>query len=73
MFEIIDRLAIDLRRSRGSMSASGWLHRLRSGSNWNTGVANFQSDLETLFITFEDGNRNRADLVSQRGETELSI
>ena len=24
------------------------------GSNWNTGVANFQSDLETLFITFDD-------------------
>lgn len=24
------------------------------GSNWLTGVANFQSDLETLFITFDD-------------------
>ena len=24
------------------------------GNNWNTGVTNFQSDLETLFITFND-------------------
>src|SRR5207302_3037683 len=24
------------------------------GSDWNTGVANFQSDLETLFVTFAD-------------------
>ena len=24
------------------------------GSNWKTGVANFQSDLETLFVTFND-------------------
>src|SRR6266852_6526454 len=24
------------------------------GSDWNTGVANFQSDLETLFVTFDD-------------------
>src|SRR5207244_4549482 len=24
------------------------------GSNWKTGVANFQSDLETLFIQFDD-------------------
>ncbi|MEY2537283.1 MAG: hypothetical protein QOG67_1023 [Verrucomicrobiota bacterium] len=24
------------------------------GSNWNTGVANIQSDLETLFVTFDD-------------------
>jgi hypothetical protein len=25
------------------------------GNNWNTGVTNFQSDLETLFITFQNG------------------
>jgi hypothetical protein len=25
------------------------------GNNWNTGVTNFQSDLETLFVTFANG------------------
>ncbi len=24
------------------------------GANWNTGIINFQSDLETLFVTFDD-------------------
>ncbi|MBD0373276.1 MAG: VCBS repeat-containing protein [Pyrinomonadaceae bacterium] len=28
------------------------------GNNWKTGVTNFQSDLQTLFITFNDSNPN---------------
>src|SRR5437588_381370 len=47
------------------------------GSNWNTGVANFQSDLETLFIQFDDScatlTNPKATWVNRRAPTSQFI
>ena len=46
------------------------------GSNWATGVANFQSDLETLFITFDDSCSPltpKASWVNRRAPTSVFI
>jgi PKD repeat protein len=46
------------------------------GSNWATGVANFQSDLETLFITFDDScslTNPKASWVNRRAPTSVFI
>jgi len=46
------------------------------GSNWATGVANFQSDLETLFITFDDSCsllNPKASWVNRRAPTSAFI
>jgi len=46
------------------------------GSNWATGVANFQSDLETLFITFDDSCsllNPKASWVNRRAPTSVFI
>jgi hypothetical protein len=46
------------------------------GSNWNTGVANFQSDLETLFITFDDScslANPKATWVNRRAPSSVVI
>jgi hypothetical protein len=46
------------------------------GNNWNTGVTNFQSDLETLFITFNDScpaNGQVATWVNRAAPTSQAI
>ncbi len=46
------------------------------GSDWNTGVANFQSDLETLFVTFDDScslANPKATWVNRRAPTSQFI
>jgi hypothetical protein len=46
------------------------------GSDWNTGVANIQSDLETLFVTFDDScslTTPRASWVNRRAPTSQLI
>jgi hypothetical protein len=46
------------------------------GANWNSGVVNYQSDLETLFITFNDtcpANGNTAAWVNRRAPTSQFI
>ncbi len=46
------------------------------GSDWNTGVANFQSDLETLFVTFDDScslTNPKASWVNRRAPTSVAI
>jgi len=46
------------------------------GSDWNSGVANFQSDLETLFITFDDScslTKPKATWVNRRAPTSVLI
>lgn len=46
------------------------------GSNWSTGVVNFQSDLETLFVTFDDScslANPKATWVNRKAPTSLFI
>ena len=46
------------------------------GSNWKTGVANFQSDLETLFVTFDDScslTNPKATWVNRRAPTSQVV
>src|SRR4029077_12781230 len=46
------------------------------GNNWNTGVTNYQSDLETLFITFNDScpaNGQVATWVNRAAPTSQAI
>jgi hypothetical protein len=46
------------------------------GSDWNTGVANIQSDLETLFVTFDDNcslTNPKASWVNRRAPTSQLI
>jgi hypothetical protein len=46
------------------------------GANWNTGIINFQSDLETLFITFDDScglTNPKATWVNRRAPTSVAI
>jgi len=46
------------------------------GSDWNTGVANFQSDLQTLFVTFDDScslTNPKATWVNRRAPTSQFI
>ena len=46
------------------------------GSNWLTGVANFQSDLETLFITFDDScslTNPKATWVNRRAPSSVAV
>jgi hypothetical protein len=46
------------------------------GSNWKTGVANFQSDLQTLFITFNDAcpaNGSTASWVNRKAPTSQLV
>src|SRR5260370_37824847 len=46
------------------------------GSDWKTGVANIQSDLETLFVTFDDScslTNPKATWVNRRAPTSQFI
>lgn len=46
------------------------------GSNWSSGVANFQSDLETLFITFDNSCSalgSSATWVNRRAPTSVAV
>jgi hypothetical protein len=46
------------------------------GSNWKTGVANFQSDLQTLFVTFNDAcpaNGSTASWVNRKAPTSQLV
>lgn len=46
------------------------------GANWNTGIVNFQSDLETLFVTFDDScslTNPKASWVNRRAPTSVAI
>lgn len=46
------------------------------GANWNTGVINFQSDLETLFITFDDScslTNPKATWVNRRAPSSVAV
>jgi hypothetical protein len=46
------------------------------GANWNTGVINFQSDLETLFISFDDScslTNPKATWVNRRAPSSVAV
>src|ERR1700736_904299 len=46
------------------------------GANWNTGVINFQSDLETLFITFDDScslTNPKATWANRRAPSSVAV
>jgi hypothetical protein len=46
------------------------------GANWNTGVVNFQSDLETLFITFDDScslTNPKATWANRRAPSSVAV